>query len=255
MYAPVWECLSLWGLDTGLGKRKAFPKMLSSRGWQEPSGTFHVTHFSPLGHADPDGPAAQVRDRAPSEQDPAPRQAPWPLRVPGGGRPVLRRHARAAPRIPQGADADRQDPGPHGQRALSVHRAQEEVGVRRGGGGTPQGLPVEAPLALLLLGLLSCSRLLLQGPQNPGPGFILPPRIQLVGYGRHLLFLRWLCLSLSHWGISLLSHPTLTSSTFTSFAWAPVRVRCRCISFPIAALRVLVSWPSGPLPLRRVCVV
>lgn len=34
--------------------------------------------------------------------------------------------------LPQGADADRQDPGPHGQRALCVHRAQEEVGPEPG---------------------------------------------------------------------------------------------------------------------------
>lgn len=38
----------------------------------------------------------------------------------------------------RGADADRQDPGPHGQRALCVHRAQEEV-------GRATGKPLETP--------------------------------------------------------------------------------------------------------------
>lgn len=78
---------------------------------------------------DSDGAAAQVGDRASPQQDPAPRQAPRALRVPGGGRPVLGGHAGAAPRVPSGTDADRQDPGSHGQRALRVHRAQEEVGA------------------------------------------------------------------------------------------------------------------------------
>ena len=131
---------------------------------------------------DPDGAAAQVRDRAPPQQDPAARQAPRALRVPGAGRAVVGRHAGAAPRVPQGADADRQDPGPHGQRALRVHRAQEEVGVRPRGRPTPPGgkaasTPVTPGLAIPGLSRLLAFRFMKWGPlpcQTLSPGSPCP---------------------------------------------------------------------------------
>lgn len=112
-------------------RQKGLPQMLSGPASQRPSSTVAFVWFPHLAPSDSDGAAAQVGDRAPSEQDPAPCQAPRPLRVPGGGRPVVGGHAGATPGVPQGADADRQDPGPDGQRALGVHRAQEEVGPQQ----------------------------------------------------------------------------------------------------------------------------
>lgn len=151
LYLPVSHPLgprgSLGQPSRGQGTwQEALPKMFCEPGSQKASSTFLGSDSCHLAHSDSDGAAAQVGDRAPSEQDPAPRQAPRPLRVPGGGRLVIGRHAGATPGLPQGTDADRQDPGPHGQRALGVHRAQEEVGVP---GQSQAGVPGRASWTLL----------------------------------------------------------------------------------------------------------
>ena len=195
---------------------------------------------------DPDGAAAQVRDRAPPQQDPAARQAPRALRVPGAGRAVVGRHAGAAPRVPQGADADRQDPGPHGQRALRVHRAQEEVGVR------PRGRPTLPGGRLRELRAVGTGRPRLAGrllppqlPQrSPFPGF-LSPGIPLSEMGAPSLSDAepWLPLP------SVLVLPSPPVSSPPSACWM-------LISFPPAALSLLSSWPPRPLlPKGEACSV
>lgn len=124
-FGASWERTAVWGQGAS---PEALPQMQAApAGVAEPRGP--IPSRVPLPPADPDGAAPQVGDRAPPQQDPTARQAPRPLRLPGAGRAVIGRHARAPPRVPPRADADRQDPGPHGQRALRVHRAPEEVGA------------------------------------------------------------------------------------------------------------------------------
>lgn len=53
--------------------------------------------------------------------------------------------------------------------------------------GDPRGLPCGGAHRLAPAGPPRILLLLLQGPQNRAPGFILPPRFQLVGHGSHPL--------------------------------------------------------------------
>lgn len=174
---------------------------------------------------DPDSTAAQVGDRAPSEQDPAPRQAPRALRVPGARRAVVGRHAGAAPRVPQGADADRQDPGPHGQCALCVHRAQEEVGPEPGCRARPWRGRGEVSASDFRLGgchpawrspVVKAAFIPPQWPRSTSLGFV-SPGIQTS---------EKVAPSFSEGSRApspCFSSSTLTPSISTSRAWSPVR--------------------------------
>lgn len=259
-FGASWERTAVRGQGAS---PEALPQMQAApAGVAEPRGP--IPSRVPLPPADPDGAAPQVGDRAPPQQDPTARQAPRPLRLPGAGRAVVGRHARAPPRVPPRADADRQDPGPHGQRALHVHRAPEEVGapgqrpggpaVTAGAGGCRVGA---GPLKTSQRGFYTDRRCGCGLPGRPEPCRVIPV------CGRAALTLRPSPLSPPNVSLHLMSPQRPHSEMLGTLSFSgpaprlpgPSTTSARSPpgpSPPVLGHQVALSWCPRPLvPKRR----